>query len=234
MSTADSESTMGSESAAGSVLRWTAPDENAPQAEFSAPLGSLTSGNLRIESGATNVTISAEESPDLIRARFKRPYPTVEVWNGTVTINYRHDRLKDWLSFRTQPAADLVLNSTVPWSISTRGGVSDLRADLSRLQLRSFETGGGVSGFEIVLPKPSGTVPIRIGGGASKVTIRRPSGVPVRLATGGGVSGLAFDEQRLGAIGGRYQSESPDHAAAADRYEITIDGGVSQISVTTQ
>jgi hypothetical protein len=142
-------STIDSTSPSTGVLRWTAPDENAEQTEFSAPLGAVSTGSLRIESGATNITIVTGESSDLIRALFKRPYPTVEVWNGTVTINYRHDRIKDWLSVRHQPEADLVLNQSIPWDVSVHGGVSKLKGDLSRAAVRSFDIGGGVSGIRV-------------------------------------------------------------------------------------
>jgi hypothetical protein len=55
----------------------------------------------------------------------------------------------------------------------------------------------------------------------------------VRLQVRGGASKLAFDEQSFGAIGGRTQLQSEGFREAADRYEITIGGGASHVTVAT-
>jgi hypothetical protein len=87
---------------------------------------------------------------------------------------------------------------------------------------------------ELRLPRPSGMVPVRIGGGASHVRIRRPAGTPARLRIGRGVAHLTFDEQELGAVGGRLRLESPQAGAADGRYDIDIDGGANHVQVTTE
>ena len=49
----------------------------------------------------------------------------------------------------------------------------------------------------------------------------------------GGASQLAFDDQSLGAVGGRTVLASGGFADAADRYEIRFTGGASQVTVAT-
>jgi hypothetical protein len=49
----------------------------------------------------------------------------------------------------------------------------------------------------------------------------------------GGASSLAFDDQKLGAGGGRTVLASGGFADAADRYEIRFTGGASQVTVAT-
>jgi hypothetical protein len=48
---------------------------------------------------------------------------------------------------------------------------------------------------------------------------------------GGGSTNLAFDEKRFGAAGGEVSLQSPDYESASDRYDITITGGASNLTV---
>jgi hypothetical protein len=83
----------------------------------------------------------------------------------------------------------------------------------------------------VTLPRPSGTVSVRVSGGASDVTIHRPAGVAARVRVGRGASKLAFDDQHFGAIGGETRLQTPDYGDAADRYDIEVSGGASKLTV---
>jgi hypothetical protein len=206
---------------------------NKEKREHAAPLGSETSGRLEFVRGAANVSIRAvAATADLYRARFDGPVPSVRVERGAVTVKYAWTLHPfDW----RRRGADIVLNGSIPWHIAVGGGgVSSLDADLSGLRLDSFKVEGGASRVELTLPDPSGTVPVRIFGGASNLTIRRPRGAAARVHVGGGASKLALDDQRFGAIGGETGLESPDYAGAADRYEITITGGANNVAIGTR
>lgn len=88
-------------------------------------------------------------------------------------------------------------------------GASRLMADLRGLELRSFVMSGG----------------------ASNVTLHRPEGVAAQIRVGGGSTNLAFDEQRLGTVGGEVSLRSPDHEGSPDRYDITTTGGASGLTI---
>jgi hypothetical protein len=206
---------------------------NKEKWEHAAPLGSAKSARLEFVRGAANVTLHVGSGmEDLYRARFDGPVPDVGAEGGAVIVKYTWTLHPfDW----RRRGADIALNSQVPWRITVRGGgVSRLDADLGGLRLDSFEVEGGASRVELMLPDPSGAVPIRIDGGASNVSVRRPEGVAARLHVGGGASKLALDGQRLGAIGGETRLESPGHAGATDRYEIIITGGANNVAVGTR
>jgi hypothetical protein len=83
----------------------------------------------------------------------------------------------------------------------------------------------------IVLPAPAGTVPVRVSGGASKVTMRRPAGTAAQASISGGASQLVFDGQRLGAVGGKTRLESGGYDAAVDRYDLRFSGGASKLVI---
>jgi hypothetical protein len=206
---------------------------NKEKREHAAPLGSAKSARLEFVRGAANVTLHVGSGmEDLYRARFDGPVPDVGAEGGAVIVKYTWTLHPfDW----RRRGADIALNSQVPWRITVRGGgVSRLDADLGGLRLDSFEVEGGASRVELMLPDPSGAVPIRIDGGASNVSVRRPEGVAARLHVGGGASKLALDGQRLGAIGGETRLESPGYANATDRYEIIITGGANNVAVGTR
>lgn len=199
--------------------------------DYAAPLGSTTIGRLEFVYGAANVAIRSDaEMEHLYRAHFEGAAPEVRLEDGTVTVRY---------SWRFRPfdlrgqSGEVTLNGSVPWRIAVGGGLSELDADLGGIRLDSFEVEGGVSRIELTLAEPSGTIPVRIDGGASNVTIRRPKGVAASVIVGGGASELALDDQHLGAVGGETRLESSGYAGATDRYEITITSGASDVAVVT-
>ena len=161
--------------------------------------------------GAANVVLRVDSSiDDLYRARFDGPPPEVHARDGAVTIRYpRTFHPFDW----RRRTAEVTLNPAIPWQI---------------------EFHGGASGVAVTLPRPSGTVSVRVTGGASDVTIHRPEGVAARIRVGRGVSELAFDEQRFGAIGGETRLQTPGYDGAADRYDVEVAGGASKLSVGTR
>lgn len=203
----------------------------AAQREFSAALGTLESARLRFMSGVSRATLRADAGmPQLYVARFEGKPPTVREESGLVSMQYARFSLLDW----RKQAADITLNGSIPWQIELKGGVSKLDAELSALRLESLELTGGASDVTVKLPRPSGTVPIRISGGGSELAFQLPAGVVARLQVKGGVSKLAFQEHRLGAVGGLLNLESPEYKNAADRYDFELTGGASNLSVVNR
>jgi hypothetical protein len=182
-------------------------------------------------SGVSQATMRAGAPlTELYVARFQGRAPTVKEEGGTVSIQYPRFSLLDWRKM----SADLTLNGTIPWHIELKGGVSKLEAELSALRLEALELTGGASDVVVTLPRPSGTVAIRVVGGASDLTFHLPVGAVARLQVKGDVSGLAFQEHRLGSVGGLVSLESPDYKSATDRYDIEVLGGASNLSVVSR
>lgn len=205
--------------------------------EFSAPLGEASQGRLEFMHGASHITLRVDPSmPELYRARFVGPVPEVRVVDGAVTIRY-HLSFSDWLDFALpwrRAGGEIILNGSIPWHLDFHGGASDISGDLSQLQLRALDVGGGVSNVRLWLPRPSSVVPVDIHGGASHVVFHRPVGVAARVEIDGGVSALDFDDQHLGAVGGSTRLASPGIEDRPHRYEIRVRGGVSHITVNTR
>lgn len=206
--------------------------ERRQDGEFATPLGLLRNGCLVFASGASCVTVRAEPSiTDLYRARFEGRAPRVAAEDGTVTIRYPRFPYLDRIGYLRERPAEVALNASIPWDVEIRDGASRLTADLRGLELRSFEVSGGASRLELTLPPPAGTVPVRVLGGASNVAIHRPGGVAAQVRVDGGSTNLAFDDQRFGAVGGELTLRSPDYERDSDRYDITITGGASGLTL---
>ncbi len=198
---------------------------------FSAPLGDLESGRLVVSSGVTLLTVRTnEEMADLYQARFEGPVPEVKARDGVVTIRYPR-RL--WVLSGGQRAAEVTLSAAVPWQIVIQGGASAITAELSGLDLAGLEVKGGMSSIRLELPTPSGVVPIRISGGASDVTVRRPASVAARVHLKGWASQFVFDDQTFSNVGNDVRLQSQDFEPTAPYYDIEVSSSVSMVTITS-
>lgn len=198
---------------------------------FSAPLGDLERAQIVFPSGAIQLTLRAGDLKDLLyQASFEGPVPDVKARDGVVTIRYPR-RL--WLPAKNKCAAEVTLNTAIPWEIAIQGGAAHIIAELGGLNLTSLEVKGGLSMVRLELPVPSRVVPVRISGGASDVTVRRPAGVPARVHLKGWVSTFIFDEQTFGDMGNNVRLQSPDYNATAPSYDIEVSSSASMVTITT-
>ena len=152
--------------------------------------------------------------------------PDIDAKNGTLWIGYRHRGL-DW----RERTAELTLNPTIPWFIEVKGGLSELTADLSDLNVSGLQVKGGATDLRLALPVPVGTVPVELKGVVGALDVRRPEGVATQLSVKGAVSRLRFDDQWNGPAGPNAELQTPGFATAKNRYAIDLKGGASSVSV---
>jgi len=212
---------------------------------YAAPVGAVTIGRLVFLSGAPRISVRGDPSlTELYRAKFAGPVPRMRVRGGVVTVTYPRF---GWFDWRAQIAGqkieasahwrrdtgEIALNCAIPWSIELRGGVSQWSADLRTVRLAAFELKGGASKFDLILPKPTGIVPIRIGGGMSRVSIERPSGTAMSLSIHGGAGELVVDTEVYRAAG-HLSIKTPGAESAADRYDLEVSGGATKVLILTR
>jgi len=80
--------------------------------QFSAPRGSLGTGRLEFTRGAARLTIRSARIPELLRARFDRPAPSVSVDGGAVTVRYPRFSPRNWLRPWARRGGQVTLNQT--------------------------------------------------------------------------------------------------------------------------
>jgi len=193
------------------------------------PLAGATRGRLEFASGAARVVLrGGAPAGSLLAAHFDGTVPRVVARGGSVSLVYGGLRSSGW----RKQAASVSLAGGLPWELELRGGVARLEGDLTGVALRSLEVRGGASDVSVALPRPSGTVLVRLIGGASDIALRRPAGAEARLRVTGGAASLTFDAQRLGAVGGTVRLETPGWATATDRYDFELTGGAAGLEVT--
>jgi hypothetical protein len=202
------------------------PVPGRPGDDFGAPLGAVERGELRIEGGATQLTIHADpDLRDLFAARFEGRPPRIAAADGVVRIG--------GLGHGRRQTGDVALSAAVPWEVEVSGGARRLSVDLAAARVRSLTVGGGVAEVAIGLGQPVGTVPVTFGGGVRLVSVQRPPGTAVRVRIRSGASRLALDDLYFGAVGGETRWQSADFAAAEHRYDVEVTGGASRFTVGT-
>jgi hypothetical protein len=187
-----------------------------------------TTTRLVFRHGIGNLTIRVDASmPGIYRGEFYGPKPQATEAEGLITIDY--PRFNPLMWGRT--SASVTISPSVAWAIEIDGGVSHWDGDLRNVDLAGIDVRGGLSQVNLQLPRPTGSVRIHVSGGASGLTMRRPTGVGARVRIGGGASKLALDDQVFGAVGGPVALETPGYSMDGDRYTVEIGGGASKITI---
>jgi hypothetical protein len=195
---------------------------------FTAPLDGLAGGRLIISRGADNIMLRGDNTlADLIRVRFERTTPEIRVAGGIITLRRKHPSVGD------AGRGEIALNATIPWQIDIGGGAVEMTIDLRKVQLAALDIKGGASGLTVLLPRPSGTVPVRFSGGLHSVTIQRPGGVAARVQVKPGASNLTLDGEDLGTVSATGW-ETRGYKSAANRYAIAALGGANLLSVAAK
>jgi hypothetical protein len=189
--------------------------------------GDTTTHTLRITPRAAALDLSSDDAP--LRMRWDGPTPRIRDRGPVTHVGYSpRARLRALTARRSR--LGLTLDRRSPVAIEIEGGVSKLSADLSGLDLRELVISGGATHVTLDLPAPTGDLPVRIEGGASRVTVRRPLGVPVSVEIDGGATGLTIDDEPLGPMGGHVRTNAAGDGPAI---RLHVSGGASDLSVET-
>jgi hypothetical protein len=195
---------------------------NTLETSSAGPYRGLPFARLVIPKGAGRLELRGDASLTgaLVRLDTQDAKARVEERDNTVSVV-------------VQRPATLALATGLPWEIELRGGVYQCQLDMSGLRLRTIDLRGGASQLDLALGVPVGLCPVRIDGGASRVEIRRPSGVGIRLHIKDGAHKLAMDAFEFGAVGGPVRWESTEYRNAIDRFDLDVRGGADRLTVGT-
>jgi hypothetical protein len=186
-----------------------------------------TTRTLRITPRAAALDLSTHDAP--LHMRSSGPIPHAHDRGLLTEVGYSLGGRLRALATRSSRLG-LTLDRRGPLAIEIAGGVSALRADLVGLDLRELVVSGGASEIGVDLPAPTRQLPVQIKGGTSRVTVRRPAGVPLIVEIEGGASGLRIDDESLGAIGGRVRVDADGDGPPI---RLRVYGGASNLSVET-
>ena len=123
----------------------------------------------------------------------------------------------------------LALNNAVPLALTVKTGASDVRLDLSDVQVTRLKLESGANDTRIIAPAHAGYTEIRGSSGAASLTVEIPAGVAARIRTGAALASVSVNRERFPNIGEEYRS--PDYETAANKVDIQLEMGLGSISV---
>lgn len=186
--------------------------------------------SLAVVSGATTVTVRAADlHDDLYRVSTpgdSRIRPEVVDDDGRLQLHL------NGTGEGGAAAVEVLLNRDVRWDLRFSGGATETLVDMSGGQLAGAEFTAGSSRIEAVLPRPAGTVRLRMSGGAGEFLVRAPEAVPVRVAANGGAGAVVLDGDRHSGISGGTVFAPDGWDGAKDRYDVDAAAGVSTLTLS--
>ena len=138
------------------------------------------------------------------------------------------------LSAPNAPAVTVTLNADVSWQIDLDGGATRTDVDLRGGQLSGIAFNAGSNLVTLALPRPHGSVPVQMIGGASDFQLSLPTGVPARVTAGGGASEVSLEGQEHTGVAGGSVFATAGWAPGVTGFDIDATAGVSQITVTAR
>lgn len=208
------------------------PGGAAGVVDASEPKEGLTSAKLEIAVGAARIDVrSAPLADQLYRVHVDHGGPQAEVRLDRTTGTVRVSQPVTWvIGAARRLRIDAQLSDALPWDISCSTGAGRGVFDLASGQAAGFQCKTGASRIDLNLPRPKGQVPVRIEGGGLQVDITRPTGTAIRVQASGGAVRLKADGMTQDGIGNReWRSQGFD--SATDRYEVTVAGGATTVTV---
>lgn len=131
-------------------------------------------------------------------------------------------------------AVTVTLNAAVSWRLVFGGGTTRTAADLRGGRVTGIAFTAGSSVISLALPRPHGSVPIRLAGGASQFLFSLPRGVPARVTAAGGAGEISLDGQDHVGVGGGSVFTTPGWAANVPRFDVDATAGAARVAVTAR
>ncbi|WP_433203770.1 hypothetical protein ACQP00_34735 [Dactylosporangium sp. CS-047395] len=194
-------------------------------------LGNRQQASLEVVSGAESVIIHAEPLDGLLYRASTLPGSKVEpvaAENGdTVNLSLNGTEIAG------QATIHVYLNDKVKWTLNLAGGGLRQVVDFGGGRLAGIEVKAGVQELDVTVPKPEGTMPIRVGG-VGKLSVHAPGGVPaqVTLADKGTIGEVRLDDKvSKNVAGGTVLATGTDYGSAADKYDLQVGTAAAAVSV---
>jgi hypothetical protein len=126
---------------------------------------------------------------------------------------------------------DVVLDNSVAWTINLDGGATDETIDMRGGDVTLVSLVAGVTRATVDLPARSGTQVVHEVGGASELTVDAPTTVATRVDVSGGASTVQIGSVTHTGVGGNQIFTDPRYAAAHQRLDVELQGGVSSVQI---
>ena len=206
---------------------------SAPSHVVSMSTAGRTSAALKITAGTPVLEVSVGKlGGTLLRVSTPDDAPVRPVLSGSRLIVLSLTGAAAAQGQGSGYAVKVVLNSAVTWSLDLAGGTQRTEADLRGGKVGGIAVTAGSDILDVSLPKPAGTLPFLLAGGASQFLLSLPGGVPAQVTVGGGASFVSVDDQNLTGVAGGTVLTPPGWATATSRFDIDATSGFSRLTVS--
>ena len=131
-------------------------------------------------------------------------------------------------------AVTVTLNAAVSWRLVLGGGTTRTTADLRGGQVTGIAFTAGSDVISLALPRPRGSVPVQLAGGASQFLLSLPGGVPARVTAAGGAGEVSLEGQDHVGVAGGSVFTTPGWAPGAAGFDIDATAGAARVAVTAR
>jgi hypothetical protein len=138
------------------------------------------------------------------------------------------------LSAADASAITVTLNAAVSWQLDLAGGTTRTVADLVGGRVAGIAVTKGSDVIDLTLPRPDGSVTIRLAAGASRLQLSLPGGVPARVNAAAGAGEISLDGRDHVGVAAGAVFTTPAWAPGVAGYDVEATAGAAHITVTTQ
>jgi hypothetical protein len=201
----------------------------AGQAQLSIDRDTLSEAEVSFEFGAGELKVAATAGAGkLLEGEF----------TDDVEYQLRDRQLKvysrpdwwGWWGWRHGHRWDARLTRDIPLKLRFQVGACNSDLDLSDLKVTDLTLETGAADTRIRMPREAGMTRALVRAGAASVKISVPDGVAARITSAVAIGSFDVDTRRFPRSGSVY--ESPDWATAANKIDLSVDGGVGSVTVS--
>lgn len=205
---------------------------------YMEPVNGASSATLRLQGGAGEIDVRGGGA--LVTASGTSPFGTpefaVERSGDTANVEFSMGDANGTVMVPGINAArtDVALSQTTVWDVMFETGATNLDADLSSVPVRRLTLKTGASSATLKLGQVPSTVlatDVSIKAGVSSIEVLVPRDAEVRVDTHNGLSATDVDRRFSGMGAGVWQT--PGYGTASKTINISVESGVSSISVRT-
>jgi LiaI-LiaF-like transmembrane region len=209
------------------ILLEVAVRRGRPAETISIDQGALTEARVSVEFGAGELRMGpGAPAGKLLEGEFS---DGAEYQVRTSEVRLYGSRDWSWWGWRGR-TWDVRLTREIPLGLRLSLGACQARLDLSDLRVTDVTLETGAADTSIRFPRAAGMTRARVKAGAAQVTLSVPEGVAARIAATMAIGSLNVDTQRFPPSGGGYASA--DYDTAANKLDLSIEGGVGSVSVS--
>ncbi|MCA2219539.1 hypothetical protein [Jidongwangia harbinensis] len=126
-------------------------------------------------------------------------------------------------------AVDVTLNAAVRWNLRVTGGLKTGVLDLGAAKLRGVDLRGGATRMDLTLPRPDGTLTIRMTGGINRFRIHTTARTPARVRAQRGAGKVTLYDLVEDGVRRGQSVVSPTFDRSTDRIDVQAVAGMGTL-----